>query len=211
MDDACARRLADAVLARMAEFTPSRSRRQVYLHGGPTEPTLLAIERSEARTVKPKTLRKLNIGLDWEPGSAEDVYYNSGKPRPVAGRSGIAIGPRGVFVEGPVVTQLISVAHEIGDLAESASPAMRAASGRLDAAIQPLYARYVTQLLEANRRQGGALGPLVAVLGPFLDRVIDQGDDEEEALYRRWLAGLHLDLDKSMRQRFETRLAEGDT
>lgn len=210
MDDACARRLANAVLARMAEFKPPRSRRQVYLHGGPTEPTLLAIERAEARTVKPKTLRKLNVGLEWEPGSAEDVYYSSGKPRPVVGRTGIVVGPRGVYVEGGVVTQLITVAHEIGDLAESGAPAMRAAAERLDAAIQPLYARYVTQLLEANRRQGGALGPLVAVLGPFLDRVVDQCDDEEEALYRRWLAGLHIDLDKSMKQRFETRLAEAE-
>lgn len=210
MDDTSARRLADAVRRRMAEFVPPRSRRQVYLHGGPTEPTLLAIERAEARDLTPKTLRKLNVGLDWEPGSAEEVYFRGGRPKPVAGRVGMVTGPRGVYVDSEFVTRLITVSQEISDLAESEAPAMRAAAERLGAAVQPLYARYVTQLLEANRRQAGALGPLVAVLGPFLDRVVDQGDDEEEALYRRWLAGLHVELDKSTQRRFEARLAEAE-
>jgi hypothetical protein len=178
-DDKAARHLADVVLARMK--TLRRSRRQVTLHGGPTEPTMLKIERGVARNLSPSTLRKLNVGLDWAAGSAENVYFNMGGPKPLRERTGIVTGPPGVYVYAE----------------------------RLSDAIQPLYARYVTQLLEANRRQGGSLGPLVTVLGPFLDRPIDPTcDDVEEALYRRWLAGTLVEIDEALRKRFEIRLAE---
>lgn len=206
-DDKAARHLADVVRARMK--TLRRSRRQVTLHGGPTEPTMLKIERGVARNLSPSTLRKLNVGLDWAAGSAENVYFNMGGPKPLRERTGIVTGPPGVYVYAETITQLITVANEIGDIAESEGPVMQAASKRLSDAIQPLYARYVTQLLEANRRQGGSLGPLVTVLGPFLDRPIDPTcDDVEEALYRRWLAGTLVEIDEALRKRFEIRLAE---
>ncbi|WP_330179093.1 hypothetical protein OHB26_21630 [Nocardia sp. NBC_01503] len=206
-DDASARRLADVVVARMGAL--HRSRRQVHLHGGPTEPTMLKIERGEARGLTPKTLRRVNVGLDWTAGSAENVYFTGGNPTPLKERTGIISGPPGVYVDAETITELITAAREIGDLAETETPAMRSAAERLDAAIQPLYARYVTQLLEANRRRGGALGPLVTILGPYLDRPIDPArDNEEEALYRRWLAGIRVDLDESTRQRFEARFGE---
>ncbi|NNH69337.1 XRE family transcriptional regulator [Nocardia uniformis] len=206
-DDTSARRLAEVVVARMGAL--HRSRRRVHLRGGPTEPTLLKIERGEARGLTPKTLRRLDIGLDWTAGSAENVYFAGGNPTPLKERTGIVTGPPGVYVDAETITELITAAHEIGDLAESESPSMRAAARRLDATIQPLYARFVTQLLEANRRQGGALGPLVAILGPYLDRTIDPArDNEEEARYRRWLAGMRVELDESTRRRFETRLTE---
>ncbi|WP_024802749.1 hypothetical protein [Nocardia sp. BMG51109] len=210
MDNAPAARLADAVAARMAKL--HRSRRQVHLRGGPTEPTMLKIERAEAQGLTSKTLRKLNAGLDWAAGSAENVYFAAGNPTELPHRSGIAVGPPGVFADVETITALIVAAQEIGDLAEAESPAMRAAADRLHTAVQPLYARFVTQLLESNRRQGGALGPLMTVLGPFLDRPLDPArDDEEEGLYRRWLAGMRPDIDESTRTRFETRLAEAST
>lgn len=207
IDDASARRLAEVVVARMGAL--HRSRRRVHLRGGPTEPTLLKIERGEARGLTPKTLRRLDVGLDWTSGSAENVYFAGGNPTPLKERTGIVAGPPGVYVDAETITELITTAREIGDLAESEAPAVQAAAERLNAAIQPLYARFVTQLLEANRRQGGALGPLVTILGPYLDRPIDPArDNEEEALYRRWLAGMRVELDESTRQRFEVRLAE---
>ncbi|WP_431949230.1 hypothetical protein [Nocardia lijiangensis] len=207
MDNASAVRLADAVVARMAKLR--RSRRQVHLRGGPTEPTMLKIERAEARSLTSKTLRKINVGLDWAPGSAENIYFAAGNPTELPNRTGIVVGPPGVYVDVETITALITVAQEIGDLAESESLAMQAAADRLNATIQPLYARYVTQLLEANRRQGGALGPLMTILGPFLDRPIDPArDDEEDGLYRRWLAGMRLNIDESTRNRFEARLTE---
>ncbi|MGV9411652.1 hypothetical protein ACWDOP_17205 [Nocardia sp. NPDC003693] len=206
-DDASARRLARVVLARMGAM--HRSRRQVHLHGGPTEPTMLKIERGEARGLTPKTLRRLDIGLDWTSGSAENVYFTGGNPTPLKERTGIVAGPPGVYVDAETITELITVAREIGDLAEAGTPAAQAAAHRLNAAIQPLYGRYVTQLLEANRRRGGALGPLVTILGPYLDRPVDPAhDNEEEALYRRWLAGMRIDLDETTRRRFEARFAE---
>jgi len=207
MDNASAVRLADAVVARMAKLR--RSRRQVNLRGGPTEPTMLKIERAEARSLTSKTLRKINIGLDWAPGSAENIYFTAGNPTELPNRTEFVVGPPGVHVDVETITALITVAREIGDLAESESLAMQSAAQRLNATIQPLYARFVTQLLEANRRQGGALGLLVTVLGPFLDRPLDPTcDDEEEGLYRRWLAGMRLDIDESTSKRFEARFAE---
>ena len=135
------------------------------------------------------------------------MYYQGGHPTPKRGRGDIAVGPPGVVVPAETIGRLIAVAQEIATLAESEAQAMRSASARLDAAIQPLYARYVTQLLEANRRQGGALGPLVAILGPFLDRPIDEHDDDaEEALYRRFLAGMPVGIDDATRMRFQARL-----
>ncbi|MEU0539648.1 hypothetical protein [Nocardia sp. NPDC005978] len=206
-DDASATRLARIVLARMAAM--HRSRRQVHLHGGPTEPTMLKIERGAAHGLTSKTLRRLDIGLDWTPGSAENVYFAGGNPTPLKERTGIVAGPPGVYIDAETITELIAAAGEISALTESGSPAQQAAARRLNATVQPLYGRYVTQLLEANRRRGGALGPLVTILGPYLDRPVDpEHDNAEEALYRRWLAGLRPDLDEPTTRRFELRFAE---
>ncbi|WP_067471643.1 hypothetical protein [Nocardia amamiensis] len=204
LDDASAKRLRDFVAARMGQL--GRSRRQVSLRGGPTEPTMLKIEREQARRLEPETLRRLNVGLDCEPGSAENVIAGR-QPTPKRGGTDIAVGPPAVEVPVDTITALVAAAAEINRLAQSEAPAMQQAAEHLDAAVQPLYSRYITQLLEANHRQQGALGPLVALLGPFLDRPIDPDqEDDEEPLYRRWLAGMCPDLDDATTMRFRARL-----
>ncbi len=205
MDETTARRLGELVRGRRERI--GISRRQAGLSGGPTEPTLLKIERGQAGRISPDTMRKLDMCLEWEAGSTAAIVAG-GNPVPVGrrGSRNIALGPPAIEVPADTIGRLIRVAREISDLARVDSPQMRAAANRLDAAIQPFYGQYVTELLEANRRQGGALAPLVAVLGEFLDRPAGPGDDDwEEAAYRRWLAGMPVAIDDDMRTTFEAR------
>ncbi|WP_157101465.1 helix-turn-helix domain-containing protein [Nocardia shimofusensis] len=203
MNKDTARQLGQAVVERRDQL--NRSRRQVALMGGPTEPTLLRIERGEAGRISANTLHKLDVGLAWEPGSAQQLI-TGGEPIPLRRGSTIEVAPSYIVVPAETISGLLAVAREISELAEADS-ALREASQRLDDCIQPLYSRYITQLLETNRLHGGALGPLVALLGPFLDRPTDPADaDWEEARYRRWLAGIRIDMDEATRKRFEARL-----
>lgn len=223
VDVSAVRRLASAVQKRMAEFTPPRSRRQVCLRGGLTEPTLRSILRADLREVMSPTLRKLNDGLDWEPGSAENVYQHGLPPTPRRSGGSMLPGPSSVSVGVEVITEVMNVTREIGEqsdaLREACShpaalaslEALQAAVGRLDRAIQPIYGTWATELLEANRRQGGALDAVLRALGPYLDRPIDPDDDDEEAEYRRWLIGMHRDLDPMMIRRFKARYSEANT
>ncbi len=205
MDKASAARLRRLVIARREELR--RSRRRIHQMGGPTEPTLLKIERGQVTTLETATLRNLDVGLDWEPGSAAKVAAG-GNPTPLRRRGSMAVGPTDVVVSAEIIGRVLTVAQEINDLAKSEAPAMQDAARRLDAAIQPLYSRYVTELLETNRRQNAALGPLVAMLGHLLDQPLDQcaDDEREEALYRRWLAGIQVELDAATTTRFSERL-----
>src|SRR5690606_23455058 len=192
MAEDTAQQLGRAVAERRDQL--NRSRRQVALMGGPTEPTLLRIERGEAGRISANTLHKLDVGLAWEPGSAQRVMAG-GKPLPLRRDSTVEVAPSYIVVPAETIGELLAVAREISELAVSDS-ALRDASQRLDDCLQPLYSRYITQLLETNRLHGGALGPLVALLGPFLDRPADPADaDGEEARYRRWLAGIRIDMD----------------
>ncbi|WP_019925574.1 hypothetical protein [Nocardia sp. BMG111209] len=172
---------------------------------------MLKIERGEATRVSPDTMRKLDVCLRWEAGSTATIVAG-GIPRPLDERRhrDIAVGPAAIKVPAEAIGQLIRVAREITDLAQADSPLMQAAADRLNVAIQPLYGQYVTELLEANRRQQGALAPLVVVLGEFLDRPISPDDDDwEEAAYRRWLAGMPVTIDDRLRTVFESRVEGG--
>ncbi|MFF2550592.1 hypothetical protein ACFVUS_06305 [Nocardia sp. NPDC058058] len=204
MDRDTARQLGRTVVQRREKL--NRSRRQVALMGGPTEPTMLKIERGAAGRISANTMHKLDVGLAWEPGSAQQVIAG-GAPNPLQRNASMEVAPSYVIVPAETIARLVAVAREISELATPGST-LSAPSQRLDACIQPLYSRYVTQLLETNRRHGGALGPLVALLGPFLERPADPADpDFEDARYRRWLAGIQLELDEPTRTRFEARLA----
>ena len=68
MDRSTADRLGRLVRERLDEL--GLSRRQAALTGGPTEPTLLKIERGQGKRLGTDTLRKLDVALKWEPGSA---------------------------------------------------------------------------------------------------------------------------------------------
>jgi hypothetical protein len=72
--------LADHVKARRDE--KDWSQLDVYNRGGPSNSTLTAIEAARPPAPSRSTIRKLDIALDWEPGSTRDVLAG-GEPTPI--------------------------------------------------------------------------------------------------------------------------------
>ncbi|QCB51798.1 hypothetical protein E5720_17610 [Rhodococcus sp. PAMC28707] len=177
-------------------------------------PTLRDLEAKTERTVSATTLSKLDIGLNWEPGSAAEVL-DGGKPRALRveaiGRA--ASGPDVVSVGIPVLIELLSVSQSLEAVSTDRRdiPELEQLSDRLAAALHPVYGEYVTGLFEANKREHGSLSPIFAVFGHLLDEPNDSDDsmEREERAYRRWLAGRDQELSDDTRSRFEQRF-EGD-
>jgi hypothetical protein len=71
-------RLGQLVKKRRLELR--RTQVDVYRAGGPSDTTLTGLEQGTATSVSKDTLRKLDVGLDWEPGSATRVYLREGDP-----------------------------------------------------------------------------------------------------------------------------------
>ena len=209
MGGSAAEQLRAAVLARRDQL--KFSRRQVSLNGGPSEPTLLKIERGQGDDLGAATFRKLDIGLQWEAGSAARAV-EGGTPT-AAARSAIAFAPGGLVVPVSAVAEVTKLVGELQDLADTTQDdSLRALSDRLSVAIRPIYGSYVTNVLETNRRSSpGGLAAILQLLGPFLDEPIptDVGDVSEWQ-YRRWLAGQTDGLTKAQEQRFQRRLEQSD-
>ena len=209
MGGSAAERLRAAVLARRDQL--KFSRRQVSLNGGPSEPTLLKIERGQGDDLGAATFRKLDIGLQWEAGSAARVV-EGGTPT-AAARSTIAFAPGGIPVPVSAVAEVTKLVGELQDLADTnRDDSLRALSDRLSVAIRPIYGSYVTNVLETNRRSSpGGLAAILQLLGPFLDEPIPtDAVDVSEWQYRRWLAGQTDGLTKAQEQRFQRRLEQSD-
>lgn len=209
MGGSAAERLRAAVLDRRDQL--KFSRRQVSLNGGPSEPTLLKIERGQSGDLGPTTFRKLDVGLQWEAGSAARV---AGGGTPVAAaRSDVALGSSGLSVPVAAVAEVTKLVGELQDLAEiREDDSLRSISEGLSVAIRPIYGSYVTSVLEANRRSSpGGLAAILQLLGPFLDEPIpSDAADVSEWQYRRWLAGQTAGLTKAQEQRFQRRLEQSD-
>ncbi len=207
MDGSATERLGAAVLARRDQL--KFSRRQVSLNGGPSEPTLLKIERGQGDDLGAATFRKLDIGLQWEAGSAARVV-EGGTPT-AAARSAIAFASGGLLVPVSAVAEVTKLVGELQDLADTKQDdSLQSLSDRLAVAIRPIYGSYVTNVLEINRRSSpGGLAAILQLLGPFLDEPIpiDAGDVSEWQ-YRRWLAGQSVGLTKAQEQRFRRRLEQ---
>lgn len=190
------------------------TRDQVYQRGGPSQPTLLKIERGAQPPPQPATLRKLDAGLDWEPGSAARVLAGGDSAEVGAHRArhlSLSPGPNEVAVPVTTITALVSVARELTAHADQ-HPDAKAISERFNSVIQPVYGNYVTRLLEENKRNGGAFAPLLVVLGPFLDEEIATGDATaiDEGRYRRWLAGMFEPDDDETLAHYRSRLESAD-
>ena len=207
MGGSAAEHLRAAVLARRDEL--KFSRRQVALNGGPSEPTLLKIERGHGDEIGAATFRKLDVGLQWEAGSAA-LVARGGTPAG-APRSAVAVTSGETSVPLSVIAEITELAGQLQGVADgSAAEDLRAISARLSVAIRPLYGSYVTSLLEANRRSSpGGLAAILQLLGPFLDQPIpSDADDIAEWQYRRWLAGKTEGLSKAQELRFKRRMEQ---
>lgn len=68
-------RLGHAVQQRRAQL--SMSQVEVWRAGGPSNSTMTNIEGAKPLPVHPKTLRKLDTGLRWPPGTAYRILHQS--------------------------------------------------------------------------------------------------------------------------------------
>lgn len=75
-----AQRLGEAVRQRRKELDLTQL--EVWQSGGPSNTTLTTIENGEATSLVRTTARKLDVGLQWEPGSARRVWDGTGEARP---------------------------------------------------------------------------------------------------------------------------------
>lgn len=101
-----AHRLAKAVRARRKELDVSQL--DVWQAGGPSNTKLTEIENGRTESLTRTTARKLDIGLQWEPGSAKRIW-EGGEPTPL-------ISTRVPPADAQLLRQQIEAAEEIDDL-----------------------------------------------------------------------------------------------
>lgn len=77
--------LGQAVRSRRSQL--DLTQQEVAQAGGPSDTTQTAIETESATSVRKETLRKLDKGLQWVPGSAQ-AAYDGGQPTPLPGTAG---------------------------------------------------------------------------------------------------------------------------
>ncbi|MBY6480113.1 MULTISPECIES: helix-turn-helix domain-containing protein [unclassified Rhodococcus (in: high G+C Gram-positive bacteria)] len=204
------RRFSDHVRERRRQLGLTRV--QVRDRGGPSEPTLTKIERAELAEPTPATLAKLDVGLGWVAGSAARLL-SGGNVRTVEGNEASSaqfpdVGHLALDVAA--VAQLVSVSTRITELADGRPEdrELRGVANDLSAALHPIYGKYVTQLFEANRRDGKTVSPVFAIFGHLLDEPNRSNDpaEFEERQYRRWLAGRTSGIDHATSERFARRL-----
>lgn len=202
-------RFGQIVQARIEE--KRLTKRAIYKVSGLTAPTLRKILAGEEVSVG--TLNKLDLPLEWEPGSAVRTS-TGGDPRPLRppGESGeeLVIAAQGVRFELTELAELLTVSRKLNDAMTSSAdagknPALTSAIGELNRFVSRVSARYATATLELNGGPGAKLHPLIEMaFAHLLDVPAESAgaDDLHERLYRRWLAGRDVEIDDETRERF---------
>lgn len=200
------------------------TRDQVHAAGGPADTTLARIENPTPTTAPPRarTLRRLDEGLRWSPGSAARTLAG-GEPDPLDTESAENSEPsapanplnfskleisvelvRGLLTTSDVVYDVLTRQ----DLPASCMPAAEKAADELASIIRKLSAAYATEVLERAGGPGRVLTPAVEMAyREHLSSSVQSADPDvaEEQLYRRWLAGKEQDLDEITRDAFHQR------
>jgi hypothetical protein len=88
-----------------------RSQIEVWQHGGPANSTMTSLETAASLSVTPSTLKKLDIGLEWVPGTAARVVR--GEVPPSSAVSDARFDARGASDDGRAADHSIS----LGDFA----------------------------------------------------------------------------------------------
>lgn len=78
--------LAAVVKQRRADLAMNQM--EVWRAGGPSNTTLTEIENGRLEILTPATARKLDKGLQWQPGSAMNVWRTGGPPTALPGTVG---------------------------------------------------------------------------------------------------------------------------
>ncbi|NLU83296.1 helix-turn-helix domain-containing protein [Rhodococcus sp. HNM0569] len=184
--------------------------------GGPSDAAQTRAENGTGPTPSTSTLRKLDLALEWEPGSAARTL-EGGEPVPLEDASppapappALQLGPSQIPLELETLVELLDPHARLARIAAENPdvPGLADASGELDRVVSKITGAYVTRLLEANGGPDGPRQPLLEFAFGHLLEIPAAHDDPselEEALYRRYLYGRSADLDTSTRERFRRR------
>lgn len=157
---------------------------EVSALGGPSDTTFTKIENLEWRPGRAATLKKLDAGLKWEPGSSARILYEGGDPSsdrpPARNNADLAVEVAVRLDEG--IAGLRDALRELTDVPPDAERAME----HLDAAsylAEALALQLAGPALAQRRREARArtlelsseptVGPLVTSHGSVLARSTD--------------------------------------
>ncbi|MFE1595037.1 multiprotein-bridging factor 1 family protein [Nocardia sp. NPDC058705] len=214
-------RFGEIVAERRGEL--GLSRKEVGAAGGPSVATLARVEHPGDGTAppSPKTLKLLDIGLRWAPGSARLALHGGdpaavAEPSPTSSSGEIESDPlafRLVEVDIDVVDSLVGAADlffqlcDRTDLPEAAQQAAQMVKEQLGIAVGRLAAAQATEVLERAGGPGRELPKgIERLLGALLAAPpVTTGGDCEDQQYRRWLAAKAIDLDPAGVDRFTRR------
>lgn len=176
--------------------------------GGPTKPVVVLAESGRLSNPRPSTLSKFDTGLNWKPGSAAEVFWEGGQPTSI-GRTAYKSGKGSVSVGLDPLMELLAAQKNLHDRIEDPSVpdsgALRDALGQLDKAVSAVAGVFVTEVLERNYGQDQKT--INSTIADLLEPPLESHDPEyDEKLYRRWLFGKDLQLDKTTVKRFRRRL-----
>lgn len=192
---------------------------QVQKRGGPSDTRMSGIENSTGPAPRASTLQKIDLALNWTPGSAQAVL-DGGDPTPTpassaaaARDSSMSLGEGHFAVSNNEIAQIVAslrrLDHEFQTAGNAviADPNLHGAYLNHTAVVSTIVGHWVTNLLERNVEPGQPLPPMLELaLGPYLDaEVVHDRSDLDEQLYRRWLAGREVKLTAAQRAAFTAR------
>lgn len=179
----------------------------VRAQGGPGVVTLRKIQAGTAGHLHVETLKKLDRGLRWEPGSAAAAYADGTPPVPL---TTIVARPSVVYlaVQPDIVNEICRISDDLAELAAE-DGRLSQISANLTLASDRVLRAWTIAEIERMRAVDilGAL-PVEMLLGHYFRRSIEAptAADSEELMYLRWLVGrLPEDCPTEMRTRFEAR------
>ncbi|EOM75952.1 hypothetical protein Rrhod_2706 [Rhodococcus rhodnii LMG 5362] len=190
---------------------------EVTAAGGPSDAAQTRAENGTGPAPSAETLRKLDLGLRWEPGSAARTLAG-GEPTPIEDVAPpprrrapeLQLGPRQIPLDLETLVDLLGPQGRLSRLAleHPEIGALAEISADLDDVVGSITGAYVTRLLEANGGPEGPRQPLLEfAFGHLLEvpAAANDPDELEEALYRRFLYGRTADMDTHTRERFRQR------
>jgi len=234
-------RFGALVAARRSELG-RLSRDDVHAAGGPSDTTLARLENPDSQMPPPRkaTFPKLDLGLQWVPGSAarawaggdpvglEQAELANTESAPAEGPEGNPLTFRQVQVDVDLIQRLFAANDTClqffasPELPESVRDSAGRAKQELGVAVAGLFAAYATDVLERAGGPGRDLPGMidVAFASALTAPPAATGTEREDQLYRRWLAHRAADLDPDLPEKFtarwrakmsQIRLAEGNS
>lgn len=192
---------------------------QVKEAGGPSDVTTGKIEKALIPDPSARTLRRLDVGLQWLDGSAARTL-SGGQPVPAEDiPSARTSTPSAVDADADSVTLSLAVVNDLSDVAklyerlagtvkdEQIASEIREINEHFDLLVDRIMRAWLTAQLERKTTEPSPLrgDPMIEMLlGDYLNRTPQPptAEDADELHYLRWLTGRAGELDTATEQRF---------